>query len=280
MDKGGYLTMQKLSAFYSIVNSMANMCSYFSSKFSSVSIISLKDHSINLQLSYTAYFLPLLSLVSLFRPSSVISHFCSLACMIFLEFLELLSVRNSGGLAHAVNDGHSLDVVVFVLQGPRVEAFGLFGELVTVKVGCSDFAFFVTSNLRVNARHREAAFLIRAELSGRRNGRIHVDLDILSAAIERNYEKAQWQARLRCGQADSLVPDHDVDHLINKPADIVVDSVNRLSPPDQNFGRIMRHSAFLNINIWHPRVPVIASTLVSIIRYLSSNSPPVNVLPR
>ena len=68
--------------------------------------------------------------------------------------LELSSVCNSGGLAHAIDDGRSLDMVVLVLQNSCVKSLGPIGKLVAVKVGGGDFAFFVSSNFRIDARHR------------------------------------------------------------------------------------------------------------------------------
>ena len=76
----------------------------------------------------------------------------------FCQFLELSSMCDFGGLAHTIGDGHSFDMVVLVLESPCVKAFGLFGELVSVKAGGGNVTFFVSSNFRKDARHRQAPF--------------------------------------------------------------------------------------------------------------------------
>ena len=69
----------------------------------------------------------------------------------FDKSFQLFSMDDPGDWAHFIGDGYALQVVVFMLKGPCVEAFGLFGELFSVEAGCGDGGLFVSSHLRINA---------------------------------------------------------------------------------------------------------------------------------
>src|SRR3989304_10137903 len=91
------------------------------------------------------------------RTEYQISRF-TLLLVLFRQFFYLFSVSDFSCPAHAINDGHSLDVVVFVLKRSGIQAFSFFGKLITVKVGSSYFAFFVSSYFCENTRCRQTSF--------------------------------------------------------------------------------------------------------------------------
>ena len=163
------------------------------------------------------------------------------------ELLKLPSMHDSGGLSHTIDDGDSFKMVVLVLQCPGVESFGLVGEFVAVEVGRGHFAFLVSSNLRIDTRHRKAAFVNPFEFADRVYCRIHVRFYIFSAAVQRDNKQPQRDARLRSSQTDALVFKHDIDHLIHQAKDIVIDFFDRGGPPTQNTGRVMCNPTFIKI---------------------------------
>ena len=189
----------------------------------------------------------------IFRPAGGIIISCGVLVTVLqflfglFQFFELPSMHDSCGLSHTIDNRDPLNMVVLVLQSPGVEPFGLVGEFLAVEAGGGHFTFLVSSNLRIDTRHRKAAFVNPFELADRGNCRIHVRSDIFSAAVNRNNKEPQRDARLRSSQTDALVFKHDTGHLIHQAKDIVIDFFDRLGSLTQNLGRVMCNVTFIKI---------------------------------
>ena len=168
--------------------------------------------------------------------------------VLFFEHFQLLSMRNPCGRRHTVYYRNPLNVVKFVLKRTGVKPLALFGEGFTIEVGGGNGRLTIPFDFREYARDRQTPFFIFHKRAFAFNYRIYINSDIVPAAIERNYEQAQWDARLGSSKTNAFKLNHKVRHLNDKPTDIVVDFLHWLRGLAQHLCRVMRYTTFFNIN--------------------------------
>ena len=79
-------------------------------------------------------------------------HLAFVVFVFLFQFFESFSVGDGGNPSHPVLNEPALEVVEFVLKGPRQEVLSLFSELVALKVGSRYRALFVPFYLCVDSR--------------------------------------------------------------------------------------------------------------------------------
>jgi hypothetical protein len=127
-----------------------------------------------------------------------------------------------------IDEKLAVEVIDFVTEGAGQKIPGLDPDRPAFKIESRHHDSFRAFDLLVDFRDGQAAFLAQTMAFGLRDFGVDQDMEGLGILADGEVDDDQAPAdiNLRCGQTDSGLGVHGLDHILGQPADFVVDGLN------------------------------------------------------